>query len=521
MTSIRLTRRGFTQTAAAALSGWSWPPSSLLAQDPPSGERPAATCGVASGDVTTGRAVLWARSDRPARMIVDVSTDESFRSGVRSVEGPETMPHRDFTAKVEVRGLAAGRPWFYRVRFLDLDDPRRESEPLTGRFRTAPIEAANIRFLWSADTAGQGYGIDPARGGMTTYAAMLARDPDFLVHCGDHIYADNPLPPTIRLDDGTEWRNLVTPEKSRAAETLEEFRGNYRYNFLDEHFRAFHAAVPIVAVWDDHETLNNWYPGEQLTGDDRYREKSVSLLAARARTAFFEYLPLSESLAAPGRVYRALPYGPRLELFCLDLRSYRGPNSGRGPEGRPDGRLLGRRQLEWLKRRLQASPATWKVVCSDLPLGLVVRDGPDGIEAVADGQGPLAGREEELAELLRFLQQRKVRNVIWLAGDVHYAASLQYDPSRAVFRDFDPFWEFVSGPIHAGTFGPNPLDPTFGPEVRFQSIPAGLKPNRPPSEGLQFFGEVQMDGGSGVLTVSHFNAAGQKLWSIDLAPQRS
>jgi alkaline phosphatase D len=279
--------------------------------------------------------------------------------------------------------------------------------------------------------------------------------------------------------------------------------------------------VPIVALWDDHETLNNWYPGKQLSGDDRYEEKSASLLASRARTAFFEYLPISESLAAPGRMYRALPYGPHLELFCIDLRSYRGANSGRGLDGRADGRLLGRRQLEWLKRRLQASPATWKVICSDMPVGLVVRDGPRGIEAMADGQGPLAGREEELAELLRFLKEREVRNVIWLAGDVHYAASLHYEPSRAVFRDFDPFWEFVSGPIHAGTFGPNPLDPTFGPEVRFQSIPAGLKPNRPPSEGRQFFGEVSISGGSGVLTVSHFNAAGERLWSIDLSPQRT
>lgn len=521
MNPVRLTRRGFARNAAAALGSLSLSETVLPAQDSPSGARPTATCGVASGDVTSDRAVLWARSDRPARLIVEVSMDESFRSGVRTVEGPETSPHRDFTAKVEVRGLAAGRPWFYRVRFQDLDDPRRECEPLTGRFRTSPPDAADVRFLWSADTAGQGYGIDPARGGMTTYAAMLARDPDFLVHCGDHIYADNPIPPSLRLDDGTEWRNVVTPEKSKVAETLDEFRGNYRYNFLDEHFRAFHAAAPVVAVWDDHETLNNWYPGKQLTGDSRYGEKSASLLASRARTAFFEYLPISESLAAPGRMYRALRYGPLLELFCIDLRSYRGPNSGRGPDGQPDGRLFGRRQLEWLKRRLQASPAVWKVICSDMPVGLVVRDGPDGIEAMADGQAPLAGREEELAELLRFLKERQVRNVIWLAGDVHYAASLHYEPSRAVFRDFDPFWEFVSGPIHAGTFGPNPLDPTFGPEVRFQSIPAGLKPNRPPSEGQQFFGEVTLQGGSGVLTVSHFNAAGERLWSIDLSPQRT
>lgn len=512
-------RREFGRESLAAAASLGLAGASAAQEGADDAGRPAVTCGVSSGDVSTDRAVIWSRSNRPARMLVDLSTDPAFQSGVRTVDGPETSPHRDFTAKVEVRGLTPGTTWHYRVRFVDLDDPRVESEPVVGRLRTASPEPADVRFVWSADTAGQGYGIDVARGGMRTYATMLARDPDFLVHCGDHIYADNPIPATLRLDDGSEWRNIVTPETSKVAETLDEFRGNYRYNFLDEHFRAFHAAVPVVAVWDDHETLNNWYPGKQLDRDDRYQVKSASLLASRARTAFFEYLPIGETLTAPGRILRTISYGPLLELFCIDMRTFRGPNHGRGPDGREDWRLLGRWQVEWLKRRLQASTATWKVVCSDMPLGLVVTDGPDAIEAMADGHGPLARRELELADLLQSLRDNRVRNVIWIAGDVHYASSIHYDPQRAIFREFDPFWEFISGPLHAGTFGPGRLDPTFGPELKFQSIPQGMKANRPPSEGLQFFGEVRIDAATRTLTVSHFNVAGEKLWSIDLAPQ--
>lgn len=518
-----LTRRDFHRDALGALTSLTIADGAMADSAAPAivgaeSQRPQITCGVSSGDVSTDRAVIWSRSDRPARMLVELATDESFHRP-RRLLGPETGPQRDFTAKLEVRGLEPGRVWWYRVRFQDLDDARILSEPQTGRFKTAPADRQDVRFLWSADTAGQGFGIDPARGGMTMYRTMAALEPDFLVHCGDNIYADNPFPESILLDDGTEWRNIVTPETSKVAETLDEFRANYRYNFRDEHFRRFHAAVPVVALWDDHETLNNWYPGEQLVADDRYQVKSAALLASRARTAFFEYLPIRETAAAPGRIERSVPYGPHLELFCLDLRSYRGPNTGRRPDGTEDWSLLGRRQLNWLKRRLKASTATWKVICSDMPIGLIVSDGPDGCEAIAHGDGPPLGRELEIAELLRFLRDESVHNTIWLTGDVHYAASHHYDPARAVFQDFHPFWEFVSGPIHAGTFGPNRLDNTFGPEVRFQSIPAGLQPNRPPSEGLQFCGEVRIDGATGVLTVAHHNLAGERLWSIDLTPQ--
>jgi alkaline phosphatase D len=109
--------------------------------------------------------------------------------------------------------------------------------------------------------------------------------------------------------------------------------------------------------------------------------------------------------------------------------------------------------------------------------------------------------------------------VVWLTADVHYCASHYYDPNQAKFADFEPFWEFVSGPLNAGTFGPNTLDKTFGPQVKFQSAPAAGQANLPPSAGLQFFGSIKIDGGSRVMTVTHYDLNGKKLWSIDLQPQ--
>lgn len=180
---------------------------------------------------------------------------------------------------------------------------------------------------------------------------------------------------------------------------------------------------------------------------------------------------------------------------------------------------MGESQLQWLKRKLAKSKATWKVICCDMPIGLVVRDAKDSFENGAKGNGEALGRELEFAELFRFIKAKGIKNLVWLTADVHFAASYFYDPNRAVFQDFGPFWEFVSGPLHVGIFGPAELDNTFGPQLKFKAIPDGMRANRPPSEGYQFFGMVKIDSKTGAMNVSHWNAASKKLWEIDLVPE--
>jgi alkaline phosphatase D len=92
---------------------------------------------------------------------------------------------------------------------------------------------------------------------------------------------------------------------------------------------------------------------------------------------------------------------------------------------------------------------------------------------------------------------------------VHYCAAHYYDPQKAQVKDFDPFWEFVSGPLNAGSLGPNALDNTFGPEVIFQLVPPAA--NFSPFAGLQFFGQVDSDGPQAELTVTlkDISGAGQ------------
>jgi alkaline phosphatase D len=314
----------------------------------------------------------------------------------------------------------------------------------------------------------------------------------------------------------------MTEEKSKVAETLDEFRGNYKYNLMDANVRRFNAEVAQYVQWDDHEVTNNWFHERRLEADARYTVKSVALLAARAKRAMFEFTPLAVHPLDPERVYRRFRRGPHLDLFMIDMRSNRGPNGeNRQTVLSDEARILGRTQLQWLKRELLTSAATWKVIAADMPLGLVVwHDAGNkwGSEAVAQGNGPALGRELEIADLLRFIKLNDVGNVVWITADVHYCATHFYDPARAQYRDFRPFYEFVSGPIHAGGFGPNDLDDTFGPQVVFTKPPGG-QANTPPTTGDLFFGHVRIDGRSRVMTVSHRDLAGRILHSIDLQPE--
>src|SRR5690242_1476290 len=398
--TFRMSRRRFLSTAAATGVGLVAMPYLSRAAD-----RPVMTHGVQSGDVGADGGVVWARADRPSQMMVEVSTTESFKDA-RALPPINALPESDFTAKLLIENLPSGQDIFYRARFRDLSHVDIVGEPVIGRFRTAPSDKRDVSFVWGGDVAGQGCGINPDDGGMFTFSAMKKHKPDFFLHSGDTIYADGTIPSEVKLADGKTWKNVTIPEKAKVAETLDEYRAAHKYNCLDENVRAFNAEVPIFVQWDDHEVTNNWSLSKMLPA--AYKERNIALLAARAARAFHEMYPMRESINEPGRVYRQISYGPHLDVFMLDERSYRGAN---GPNLEtsygPASYFLGPDQMAWLKRELLNSRATWKVIASDMPLSLIVYDdatNKKGSEAFAQGDGPARGRELEIADILRFIK---------------------------------------------------------------------------------------------------------------------
>ena len=514
-----ITRRTFMKSASGLIAA-----PAVMSRVLQDSAAPLMPGGVQVGDVTPTRAMIWSATNRAARMMVEVSRDERFTSP-RLIEGPAALESSGFTAKLDLAGLTAGEPVFYRVWFDDLARPGLLSARVTGHFRAAPTALRPLTICWSGDVVGQGWGLNLDFGGMRLYETMARHNPDLFIHSGDMIYADGPLQAEVKLDDGTVWKNLVTPAKSKVAETLAEFRGNFAYNLLDTHARAFNSQVPMIVQWDDHDVMNNWSPGTDPTLRPGYTERSIGLLAARAKRAMFEYLPIRSHPDEAERVYRSYRYGPTAEVFVLDQRSYRAANgANREATPGPESRMMGAAQLAWLKQSLATSRSTWKIIASDMPLGLLVGDGQvNGVpawEAWANGPGGPLGRELELADLLSFVKRQSIKNLVWVTADVHYSAAHFYDPTAAVFKDFNGFWEFVGGPLHAGTFAPNGTDPTFGITRVFNSTSAATKPNRPPSEGLQFFGTLTIDPRTERMAAALWNLKNDKLWSQELDAEK-
>lgn len=239
-----------------------------------------------------------------------------------------------------------------------------------------------------------------------------------------------------------------------------------------------------------------------------------------ARQAWHEYMPITPRYDVEQRIYRVQHHGPLLDVFVLDMRWYRDANST-DKQSSNNGGILGNEQARWLKRELAKSKATWKVISNDMPLGIIVTDitqGQPNLEAVSQGDpGAPLGREIQLADILTFIKRQRIDNVVWLTTDVHYTQALYFDPARAAYSDFDPFWQFVSGPLHAGSFPASALDATFGPQSRYLEAPTVA--NSSPATEFQFFGQVSIDARSRSMTVRLRDNSGAVLWSTGLEAQ--
>ena len=262
------------------------------------------------------------------------------------------------------------------------------------------------------------------------------------------------------MPDGGVWKNIVT--RGEAEGRRDARRVPRQLQIQSARPATCAPSTPKCRCWRSGTTTRSPTTGRPSKSLDRgqalHREVACRC-SPRARRA--PSTNSCRSRATPqeaARVYRKVAYGPLLDVFFLDMRSYRGPNTdnsqdesragdrvpraraARLAQARADGLA---RDLEGDRRRHAARPDRVRR-----------RRREEGLEAVAQGDGPALGRELEIAELLSFIKHAGIRNTVWLTADVHYTAAHYYDPNKAQFQDFEPFWEFVSGPIACRHFGP-------------------------------------------------------------------
>jgi len=354
------------------------------------GPRLTFTHGVASGDVTPSSVVLWTRVDAEGDVRVQVAKDERFSDLV--VEGRKlSSAQSDFVVKLGIEGLEPATRYYYR--FLPPSGP---ASPV-GTFQTAPAgeTTADVVFAYSGDSAAH---LKP----FALLSTVRQDATDFFIYLGDTVIAD----PEV--------------EGFPTATTLPEYRQLYKVNREDEHLRELLATTPTYAIWDDHEVVND-FAGQTV---------DPAMMAA-GRQAFLEYMPIRQSPDDPNRLYRSFRWGNDVELFILDERQYRSTEAiCKDAEGKtlslpsiegdaackqglsdPSRTMLGKEQKEWLKQALLSSTAKFKFIISEVPLSQFLLLPYDRWE----------GYPAERQELLNFISDNRIKNVIFLVTDLHGA----------------------------------------------------------------------------------------------------
>lgn len=406
--------------------------------------------GVASGDPLVDGVVLWTRvgggHGERVRVTWQVAADPAMANMLQQ-GSVTTGPKRDYTVKVDVRGLPSGRTLYYRFMASGAASP-------TGRTRTLP--SADTREAAFAVVSCSNY---PA-GYFHAYREIAARDDlDAVIHLGDYLYEYGPG------EYATERAEVLDrmPDPPRETVTLADYRRRHALYKSDPDSQRMLARHPLIAVWDDHEFTNDaWRSGAE---NHNVGEGSWPLRRDAALRAFFEWMPVrGVPHGRRTRSYRGFRYGNLATLIMLDTRmTGRARQPDVGTNGDPDAvadalasgrrRLLGWRQEHWLRKMLERSAGTrWQILGQQVlmapvrtpDLGPIVDpDGPTsvsrdallaGIAASRDNppllldtwDGYPAARETLLADLARYAE-----NPVVLSGDMHTALAANIVPRGA------------------------------------------------------------------------------------------
>lgn len=308
-----------------------------------------------------------------------------------------TVDAADGGAIVVIEGLSADTPYACAA-FQDPDVlPARTG---VTRFRTAATDVRVVQF-GATSCLGDRSPAFPCLG------FVAADQLDFFCHLGDFVYADG-------------------------ARTTEDYRAFYEAALAVPALRQSLDSTSVVATWDDHELANNW-SWEEV--DQDWYDTALGV--------FRETLP--QTAGPSGGIWRSLSWGETLELFVLDCRSER-----------RDGRYISKEQMSWLQEALRASTARFKIVLNSVPITDL-----SALFGSAQADDRWDGSPEERAAILGWVSEQGITGVLWVTGDVHFAAVTHVDPPGGLAEGA---WEVFVGPAGAD---PNALVELYEPDAQY------------------------------------------------------
>ena len=434
------------------------------------------THGIASGDVTDHSAMIWSRANRQALMHVEYDTNQNFTSPFwRTVSANQTT---DFTGHTKLEGLSPDTSYYYRVWFSVPDHNESGSlvsNAMVGTFHTAPSNSATtptISFIIGGDLGGQGFcrrSTDDA--GYSIFSVMKALSADFFIFNGDQIYADSSCS-AKGPRDVVGWQNIpdyIPSITDRAinwtnfTKVYDVYSDHWGYNRADSHLQGFLQSISMYSQLDDHEVINDYGGDWDYWRNETTEQNGFPNLVNAGVNAFFNFSPIERNNQDPNRTYRSFNWGKDLELFILDTRSNRSRNDLPDiPENNKT--LLGIQQLRLLEQGLLNSNATWKVISTSVPVSI-----PNCFNRIAgcdnwatDGNSTTTKTfVSERESFLRFLDDNNIKNVVFVATDIHSPAVVNISHDANDDGDNLNLYELVSGPLSAIPLASIPLDPTI------------------------------------------------------------
>ena len=487
--------------------------------------------GVAAGEVTPKSAKLWGQATKPRRVTVLVAEDRRFRDlvGGKSAKAKES---NDLTVQATVRGLAPDDRYFY------MWCNQKDKCSKKGKFETAPKagKEETIRFAYTGDTDGTAApgAAQPFFGTFNAFAAMAAEKNDFNIHLGDTIYSDSSVggqPPALTVAE--KWEK-------------------YAQNLQQPNLQKIRRSAGFYSHWDDHEFIN----------DFSIPEDGQAIYDAGVK-AFTDYAPVNYSSSAG--LYRSFRWGANAELFFLDERSFRSakvdtscinPQTGQpdlaptAPQSNrnvfavlipalsqpvsqeckdaindPNRTMLGQAQLDRFLNDVQASTARFKIIVNETPIQQLYGIPYDRWEGYA----------HERVELLTQLQQRGVKNVVFLTTDTHaaFANVVRYRtlngdvapgnaPAGAPPLD-TPFQDLVIGPVATNPIW-DEIDQITGSQGNGELISATFfKPPPPNGVGMfcaqgSVFSYAEVEVSSGAVTILYQDQNGNAVQDVNGQP---
>jgi alkaline phosphatase D len=368
-----------------------------------------------------------------------------------------------------------------------------KSDSMTGSFRTAPSHMTNsnnsartnnrtISFVIGGDLGGQNYCRRDGTGGIQGYpifSMMQSLSPDFFIFNGDQIYGDNACT-TNGPANVTGWKNIegnflsATDKKANwnnQTQLQDIYYKHWEYNRADPHLESLLRNTSMYSQADDHEVVDD-YGGKwsYWTSATKNRTGFPNVVKAGI-DAFFNFSPIDRNKDEPNRIYRSFHWGKDLDLFLLDMHSYRSrddlPDTSQNNKT-----LIGKEQLQWLEQSLLNSTATWKVISSDVPTTIPScynkKVGCDNWATYTTNSTFSKIFTRERLEFLRFLDDHNIKNVAVVTTDVHFPTNILVEDDPNHDGDKLIYYELVSGPISAISLKASPPDPTINATAKYQ-----------------------------------------------------